>query len=444
MAHEYLRMTPTENLETKKASVYTLGCRLNQSESSVMEQGLKEQGFDIVDFKGESNIAIVNTCTVTARADSDCRNVIRSYIRRNPDAFVAVVGCYSQMGYKTLAEIEGVDLIIGNQDKMSVLDYVKMGKNEKPLIIRDRIVKEDFTIDTMGQSDSKTRANLKIQDGCDFMCTFCIIPMARGRSRSRDMENLLEEARTLIGQGFREIVITGVNVATYDSQGRTFLDVIDRLNELEGIERIRISSIEPTTIPEKIFDYMADPNHALVPYLHIPLQSGSDKVLKIMKRRYERQEFLDFIKMASERVPDLCIGTDVMVGMCGEDEKEFEDTCDFLIKSPVNYFHVFTFSERDGTPAVKMEEKVHPKEKSHRSSVLRAISERKRLKFYNDYIGREFDVLFESGHDGLWTGYTENFIRVSVEYPGNLSRHIRRVKITHTVADFAMAELVDE
>ena len=177
-------MTPSKDLN-KKASVYTLGCRLNQSESSVMEQGLKEQGFEIVDFKEPSNLAIVNTCTVTARADSDCRNVIRSYIRRNPDAFVAVVGCYSQMGYKTLAEIQGVDLIIGNQDKMSVLDYVNMGKNDEPLIIRDRIVKEDFTIETMGQSDSKTRANLKIQDGCDFMCTFCIIPMARGRSRSR-------------------------------------------------------------------------------------------------------------------------------------------------------------------------------------------------------------------------------------------------------------------
>ncbi len=409
-----------------------------------MEQGLIEQGFELVDFKSSSDLAIVNTCTVTARADSDCRNVIRSYIRRNPDAFVAVVGCYSQMGYKTLAEIEGIDLIIGNQDKMSVLDYVKMGKNDQALIIRDRIVKEDFTIDNIGQSESKTRANLKIQDGCDFMCTFCIIPMARGRSRSRDMANLLEEAEMLIGQGFREIVITGVNVATYESQGHTFLDVIDELNALPGIERIRISSIEPTTIPDQILDYMADPNHALVPYLHIPLQSGSDKVLKIMKRRYERKEFLDFIQMAADRVPNLCIGTDVMVGMCGESDEEFEKTCDFLIKSPVNYFHVFTFSEREGTPAVKMAEKVDPKTKSHRSSVLRSISERKRLKFYNDFIGKEVDVLFESGQEGLWSGYSENFIRVSVESPGNLSRHIRRVKITHTVADFAMGELVDE
>ena len=442
MDPQYLRMN-SSTLE-KKASVYTLGCRLNQSESSVMEQGLTSQGYELVSFKGESDLAIINTCTVTARADSDCRNVIRSYIRRNPQAFVAVVGCYSQMGYKVLAEIEGVDLIIGNQDKMSVLDYVQLGKNEKPLIIRDRIVKEDFTIETIGQSDSHTRANLKVQDGCDFMCTFCIIPMARGRSRSRDMDNLLEEARTLVKQGFREIVITGVNVATYDSKGQTFIDIIKNLNEIPGIERVRISSIEPTTIPEQLFDFMADPNHSLVPYLHIPLQSGSDKVLKIMKRRYERQEFSDFINMASARVPNLCIGTDVMVGMCGEGDDEFEETCQFLINSPVNYFHVFSYSERAGTSSVKMDEQVDPKTKSRRSALLRAIGERKRQEFYASYIGQELEVLFEMGKDGLWSGYSDNYVRVSVENDGNLSNQMRRVKITSTVADFAMGEIINE
>ena len=195
-----------------KATVYTLGCRLNQSESSIMEKSLENQGYSIVPFKDNSDLAIINTCTVTAKADSDCRHVIRNYIRRNPQSFVAVVGCYSQMGYKALAEIEGVDLIMGNQDKLDVINHVKMGKNEKPLVLRDRIVKDDFTIDYVGQSDSKTRANLKIQDGCDFMCTFCIIPMARGRARSRDLNNLLEEAGQLAGQGFKEIILTGVNI----------------------------------------------------------------------------------------------------------------------------------------------------------------------------------------------------------------------------------------
>ncbi|MCM8535474.1 MAG: tRNA (N(6)-L-threonylcarbamoyladenosine(37)-C(2))-methylthiotransferase MtaB [Lentisphaeraceae bacterium] len=425
-----------------KATVHTLGCRLNQSESSIMEKSLEKQGYSMVPFKAESDLAIINTCTVTARADSDCRHVIRNYIKRNPSAFVAVVGCYSQMGYKVLADIEGVDLIMGNQDKLDVVNYVQQGKNDKPLVLRDRIVKDDFTIDYIGQSDSHTRANLKIQDGCDFMCTFCIIPMARGRARSRDLENLLTEARQLAEQGFKEIILTGVNIGTYDNSGATVLEVCDRLNEIDGIERIRISSIEPTTIPEELFDRMNDTTHKLVPYLHIPLQSGSDKVLKIMKRRYERQEYLDFIKLANERVKDLCIGTDVMVGMCGEDDDEFESTCDFLINSPVCYFHVFSYSERPGTASVKMDEKVDSKTIKRRSAVLRSISERKKLEFYEKFIDREVEVLFETGDEGHWTGYTDNYIRVSVASEENLQNELRKVKLNSIAADFVMGELV--
>ncbi|MCM8532997.1 MAG: tRNA (N(6)-L-threonylcarbamoyladenosine(37)-C(2))-methylthiotransferase MtaB [Lentisphaeraceae bacterium] len=425
-----------------KATVHTLGCRLNQSESSIMEKSLEKQGYSMVPFKAESDLAIINTCTVTARADSDCRHVIRNYIKRNPSAFVAVVGCYSQMGYKVLADIEGVDLIMGNQDKLDVVNFVQQGKNDKPLVLRDRIVKDDFTIDYIGQSDSHTRANLKIQDGCDFMCTFCIIPMARGRARSRDLENLLTEARQLAEQGFKEIILTGVNIGTYDNSGATVLEVCDRLNEIDGIERIRISSIEPTTIPEDLFDRMNDQSHKLVPYLHIPLQSGSDKVLKIMKRRYERQEYLDFIKLANEKVKDLCIGTDVMVGMCGEDDHEFESTCDFLINSPVCYFHVFSYSERPGTASVKMDEKVDSKTIKRRSAVLRSISERKKLEFYEKYIDREVEVLFETGDEGHWTGYTDNYIRVSVASEENLQNQLRKVKLNSIAADFVMGELV--
>lgn len=432
-------MTATKDL---KATVYTLGCRLNQSESSIMEKGLEKRGYTMTDFKDSSDLVIINTCTVTAKADADCRNVIRNYSKRNPEAFVAVVGCYSQMGYKALSKIDGIDLIMGNQDKLEVLDYVQLGKNEKPLIIHDKIKRDDFTIENIGQSDSKTRANLKVQDGCDFMCTFCIIPFARGRARSRNMENLMEEAVQLGQQGFKEVILTGVNVGTYDNQGYTVTDIVERINEIDGIERIRISSIEPTTIDEKLFEYMADPEHALVPYLHIPLQAGSDKVLELMKRRYTIKEYSDFINLAAERVPDLCIGTDVMTGMAGEDDDDFQDSADFLINSPVNYFHVFTFSEREGTPAVKMEGKNEKSVKKRRNAVLRKISERKREAFYESYIGREMDVLFEQYAEGFWSGYTENYIRVAVNTGANLENKIVKVKLTETAADFVVGEIV--
>lgn len=407
-----------------------------------MEKSLENQGYSIVPFKEDSNLAIINTCTVTAKADSDCRHVIRNYIRRNPDSFVAVVGCYSQMGYKVLADIEGIDLIMGNQDKLDVVNHVKMGKNEKPLILRDRIVKDDFTIDYVGQSDSKTRANLKIQDGCDFMCSFCIIPMARGRARSRDLNNLLEEAKQLASQGFKEIILTGVNIGTFNNNDCSVIEVCNKLNEIEGIERIRISSIEPTTIPTELFSLMNDPQHKLVPYLHIPLQSGSDKVLKLMRRKYERQEYLDFICEAEKAVPGLCIGTDVMVGMCGEGDIEFEETCDFLINSPVAYFHVFSYSERPGTASVKMDEKVSPQVIKKRSSVLRNISERKRLQYYEKFLGVEKDVLFENQEDGYWSGYTDNYIRVTVKSDQNLENKILPVKLKELAADFVMGELI--
>ena len=429
---------------TLKAAVYTLGCRLNQSESSIMEKGLEKQGYEIVDFKEQSNLAIINTCTVTAKADSDCRNVIRGYVKRNPEAFVAVVGCYSQMGYKALSAIEGIDLIVGNQDKLDVLNYLQLGKNDTPLIIRDRFLRDDFSIENIGQADSKTRANLKVQDGCDFMCTFCIIPMARGRARSRDLQNLLAEAKQLAEQGFKEVILTGVNVGTYQNSERDVLGLVEELNSIDGIERIRISSIEPTTIPEKLFEYMADPEHKLVPYLHIPLQSGSDTVLEIMKRKYSAKEYLDFINMAAERVPGICIGTDVMVGMAGEGDEEFDETCQLLINSPINYFHVFTFSEREGTPAVKMDNKNEKVVKKRRNAVLRKVSERKRQEFYEQYIGQELDVLFETYKDGYWSGYTENFIRVAVTSGSQLENTIQTVKLTELAADFVIGELVSK
>ena len=420
----------------------TLGCRLNQSESLILQEQLEAQGYAIVPYGDPADLAIVNTCTVTNDADAKSRKAIRGFIRDNPEAYVAVIGCYSQMDSKALTEIEGVDLIVGNQEKMNVLSYISEGKNDAPLVIRDQMVRDDFTIETVGAGAFSRRANLKIQDGCDFMCTFCIIPFARGRSRSREMSNLLNEARQLVERGARELVITGVNVGTYAYEGQTILHVVDQLNEIAGLARIRISSIEPSTIPLELFDRMNDPGHALVPYLHIPLQSGSDNVLELMKRLYTRQEYIDFIEDASARVPGLCIGTDVMVGAPGETDADFEDTCDLLVNAPVSYAHVFKYSEREGTAALRIPEKVDGNEKNRRSAVIRRISGQKLAELHQRHLGQTVEVLFETEENGVWSGYTPNYIRVAVVSDDTLKNQIYPVRLEQACGDFVMGSMV--
>ena len=431
-------------VQTKRASVQTLGCRLNQSESLMIQESLRGDGYDLVPFGEPADLCVINTCTVTAQADAKARNMIRQFARKNPEAFLAVVGCYSQMGYKAIADIDGVDLIIGTQEKLNVLNYAKLGKNESPLVIRDHILRDDFTIQVNGESGYSRRANLKIQDGCDFMCSFCIIPFARGRGRSRDMENLLEEARQLIARGVKELILTGVNVGTYDFEGQDVLDVVNRLNELEGLSRLRISSIEPTTIPSGLFECMNDPEHVLVPYLHIPLQSGSNTVLQTMKRKYSIEEYLDFIRMADTAVQDLCIGTDILVGSAGETAEAFEATCQIFQEGPFAYAHVFTYSEREGTPALNYDGHVPVPERQRRNSVLRKLSEEKRAAYYQRFLGRECEVLFEDPKDGWWPGYTQNYIRVMVRSESDLKNAIHRVRLNELSADFVIGSLVEQ
>jgi threonylcarbamoyladenosine tRNA methylthiotransferase MtaB len=397
----------------------------------------------MVPFGEPADLAIINTCTVTSLADAKCRNVIRAYIRRNPNAFVAVIGCYSQIGYKEVAEIAGVDLVMGNREKMNVLDYVQLGKNERPLIIRDRITKEDFTIDFVGDRPYPKRANLKIQDGCSFVCSFCIIPKARGPARSRDLENLLDEAKQMAARGVKELVLTGVNIGTFESRDGDLLTVLDRLNAIDGIERMRISSIEPTTIPTELFPRMNDPEHALLPFLHIPLQAGSDSVLRSMRRKYGLKEYLDFLDLANETVEDLCLGTDIMVGYPTEGEAEFEETCKTFMEHPFSYCHVFTFSERENTPAARMVDQVEVPEKQRRSAKLRRLSESKRYDYYSSHIGREMTVLFEDSKDGIWPGYTDNYIRVLVNADSTLQNQIARVKLERVVGDVVEGSLID-
>jgi threonylcarbamoyladenosine tRNA methylthiotransferase MtaB len=430
-----------DTLILRRASVHTLGCRLNQSESALIAERLEADGYEVVAFGEAADLGIINTCTVTGEADSKSRQLVRSFIRKNPNAYTAVIGCYSQMGYKALSEIEGVDLIVGNQEKLSVLDYVAAGKNDTPLIVRDRIERDDFTMEIVGSAPVTRRANLKIQDGCDFMCSFCIIPFARGRARSRAMDNLLDDARRLIERGAKELVLTGVNVGTYVYEDLTIVDVVDRLNALDGLARVRISSIEPTTIPEALFDRMSDPHHALAPYLHIPLQSGSNKILGLMKRRYAREAFCEFIELAHATVPGICIGTDVLVGSPGEDDEDFMETFRLIEDSPITYAHVFKYSERKGTPASRYAGKVDPKTMSRRSAAIRRLSDAKRRAYYASHLGQTVEVLFEHQENGYWAGYTGNYIRVAVRSHEGLENELRDVRLKELVGDFALGEL---
>ncbi len=427
----------------RRASVHTLGCRLNQSESAILTEQLHAAGYEVVPFGEQADLGIINTCTVTGEADSKSRQLVRSFIRKNPDAYTAVIGCYSQMGHKALSEIDGVDLIVGNQEKLNVLAYVAQGKNEIPLVVRDRIERDDFTIEIVGETTNARRANLKIQDGCDFMCSFCIIPFARGRARSREWNNLLDEATQLVERGAKELILTGVNVGTFQYESKNIIDVIDALNEIPGLARIRISSIEPTTIPNELFDRMNDADHVLVPYLHIPLQSGSNAVLTAMKRRYTREDYIAFVERAYDSVPGICIGTDVLVGMPGETDADFEATVSLLESTPIHYAHVFPYSERSGTPAVRMAEKIDPQAKALRSARVRQISAMKRRTYYEAQLNCEVEVLFEHQENGAWMGYTGNYVRVAVRSNEYLENELRTVRLEEVVGDYAMGTMLE-
>lgn len=430
----------------KRASLHTLGCRLNQSETLLIKQRLKADGYEIVPFGEPADLGIINTCTVTNLADSKCRQSIRQFTRQNPDAYTAVIGCYSQMGSKEIAAIEGVDLIIGNQEKMSVVDYIGQEKNEKPVIVREKISQDDFSISYFGDAPFNQRANLKIQDGCSFVCSFCIIPFARGASRSRELGNILEEAEAKANQGVRELVITGVNIGTYRMEEADLLRVLEGLNAVKGIDRIRISSIEPTTIPTELFHWMNDPQHALLPFFHIPLQAGNDKVLREMRRRYTISEYLEFLHLAHESVDSLYLGTDIMVGFPGETEEEFQDTCSVFLENPFNFCHVFSFSEREGTVAAKRDDQVPLEERQRRSAYLRRLSSKKRYDFYGTYLGTTMRVLFEDPKPDFWPAYTDNYIRVVV--PRNamngedLANRCAEVRLNRIAADFVEGEIV--
>ncbi len=425
-------------------SFYTLGCRLNQSETAVLERSVETGGFRLVDFAEPADVVVINTCTVTAGGDTDTRRLVHKINRLNPRARIALIGCQAQMDKGKLLELPNVHWVIGNGRKMELSSILRSTtETEAPRVITPTIARDSFTVPVTGIDHRHRRANLKIQDGCDFFCSFCVIPYARGRARSRQFDDILLEARGLAA-GHKEVVLTGINLGTYQYQNHALEDVVNALEQIEGIARIRISSIEPTTIPGSLIRKMAGQTK-LCRHLHIPLQSGSDTVLKAMKRKYSAREFERFIRMADDLVPQICIGTDMVVGFPGETEEEFERSVEKLAEWPIDYAHVFSYSQRQMALSGKLPpaEKISAEIIERRGRVLRDLSARKRRMFYGSLLGTRQDVLFEEKKKGEWVGLTDNYARVAVKSESVLINEFREVRLTAVRATMAEGIISD-
>ena len=412
----------------QRIAFYTFGCRLNQAETAIMHQSFAEKNYKIVDYRNNADVVVVNTCTVTENGDADTWRFVNKINRINPKAKIALVGCQAQVQREKLMELPGVNWVVGNEKKMNFVDIFENSGFDTPQLITPSISKKSFTIPVAGIDKNHARVNLKIQDGCDFFCSFCEIPFARGRARSREFDDIKKEAKQLVKAGHKELVITGINVGTYHYSGRNFLDVLTVLEEIDNLERIRISSIEPTTIPVSLFTKIAAQGK-ICRYLHIPIQSGSDEILLTMKRKYTVAQFSEFLLMAEKIVNDVCLGTDVIVGFPGETNEYFEETVNLLQELPFAYFHVFSYSNRDHAKSSKYFNKVSAEDIRFRSSVLRELSGKKRNFFLQKFIGKELKVLFEQKKNGFWTGVTDNYIRVKVESDLDLKNRILPVKL---------------
>ncbi len=427
-----------------KVSFYTLGCRLNQAETAIIARSLQSQGYEITDYGQPADLTVINTCTVTEQADAKCRQAVRKTLRNSPDTFVAVVGCYAQMAVDTIKDIPGVDLIVGNEHKLKLFDYLNgLQKQDKPMVVHSpKISREEFTIESYGLYDNATRANLKIQDGCNFVCSFCIIPTARGAARSRKMADILLEANKLVDLGHQELVLTGVNIGTYSSKNNTIATILNELEKITDLKRIRISSIEPTTISKKVIEMMAD-SEKICNHLHIPLQSGDDRILKMMRRKHNSKEFAEFIDFVHHTVPDVGVGTDVMVGFPSEDDGAFINTKKYLADLPISYYHVFTYSDRKGTSAHKMPDKVPYDIKKKRTNILIEQGKRKKHTFFDKNMNKTLPVLFEQkNRDSLWTGYTSNYMSVALKSEEDLHNKIRNVSLLSINGDQISGNLI--
>lgn len=422
--------------QQKRVAFYTLGCKLNFSETSTIARSFEQEGFQRVDFQDPADIYVINTCSVTDNADKRFKTIVRQAQKSNEDAFVIAIGCYAQLKPEELAAVDGVDLVLGATEKFKVTDYLNdLSKNDMGSVHSCEIDEADFYVGSYSFGD-RTRAFLKVQDGCDYKCTYCTIPLARGVSRSDKLENVLSNAREISAQGIKEIVLTGVNIGDYGKgefgnkkHEHTFFDLVKALDHVEGIERLRISSIEPNLLKNETIEYVARSN-SFVPHFHIPLQSGSNDILKLMRRRYLRELYQDRVAKVKSMMADACIGVDVIVGFPGETDEHFLETYHFLNELDISYLHVFTYSERDNTLAADMNQVVPHRVRKKRSKMLRGLSVKKRRAFYESQIGKTKTVLFEGENkDGYIHGFTENYVKVKAPWNPHLVNTLHQVKL---------------
>lgn len=427
----------------KKVAFYTLGCKLNYSETSTISRKFEEKGYQKVDFTNTPDIFIINTCSVTENADKKCHKVVREARAISPNAYVAIIGCYAQLKPKEISEIPGVDAVLGAAEKFRLVELLDgFVRPQQTTVLASEIDKADV-FNTSYSMQDRTRTFLKVQDGCDYSCSFCTIPLARGSSRSDSIENIVATAKKIAATNVKEIVLTGVNTGDFGLQNgvrkERFIGLIQELEKVEGIERFRISSIEPNLLTDEIIEFVSQ-SKKFVPHFHIPLQSGSNKILKLMRRRYQRELYIERVHKIKSLMPQCCIGVDVIVGFPGETKEDFLETYQFLNELDISYLHVFTYSERENTLAADMPNAVPSKERAERSKMLHILSDKKRRAFYEQNIGQLFDVLFENDvEDGKIHGFTENYVRVSAHYDPLLINEIKKVKLIGLEANGTVA-----
>jgi threonylcarbamoyladenosine tRNA methylthiotransferase MtaB len=430
-------------MNTKKnVAFYTLGCKLNFSETSTIARNFENEGFKRVDFEETADIYVINTCSVTDNADKRFKSIVKNALKKNSEAFLIAVGCYAQLKPEELAAVDGVDLVLGATEKFNVTSYINdLTKNNVGEVHSCEISEADFYVGSYSIGD-RTRAFLKVQDGCDYKCTYCTIPLARGISRSDTLENVIQNAKEISSKGIKEIVLTGVNIGDYGKgefgnkkHEHTFLELVKKLDNVEGIHRLRISSIEPNLLKDETIEFVSK-SKSFVPHFHIPLQSGSDELLKKMKRRYLIQTYTNRVSKIKEVMPNACIGVDVIVGFPGETDELFLETYNYLNEMDISYLHVFTYSERPNTEAVKLDGVVPKKIRAKRSKMLRGLSAKKRRSFYESQLGKTAKVLFENENkEGFINGFTENYVKVKTPWNPELVNTLHTISLTEIDSD---------
>ncbi|PCI96392.1 MAG: tRNA (N(6)-L-threonylcarbamoyladenosine(37)-C(2))-methylthiotransferase MtaB [Flavobacteriales bacterium] len=414
----------------KKVALYTLGCKLNFSETSTVARMFEDEGFARVDFNDTPDVYVINTCSVTENADKKCKQLVKKALKINPDAFVAIIGCYAQLKPEEIAQIYGVDMVLGASEKFKIVEHFKnLEKKEQAEVIASKIKEVNEFIPSYSKGD-RTRSFLKIQDGCDYFCTFCTIPLARGKSRNHSVAETVNVAKEVAQTAAKEVILTGVNIGDFgQGEGENFFELIQELDKIEGIERFRISSIEPNLLSNDIIDFVAQ-SDKFMPHFHIPLQSGSNTILKAMRRKYLKELYVERVTRIKELMPHACIGVDVIVGFPGETEEEFLATYNFLNELDISYLHVFTYSERQNTTAIKMDGVVPKNIRAERSKMLHILSDKKKRFFYEQHIGKTYNVLFEAEqHNDFLNGFTDNYIKVKVPYSADLENQIKTITL---------------